>query len=715
MSEASGGHSGSWPSYALPRGTIVHGYKIVGFLGSGGFGVTYLARDEVEQPFAIKEYFPRDFATRHGLTVVASSEDDAPLFEECLDRFRREARALVRLSNSSGTNDGIVGVVTYFTANGTAFLVMKYVEGVNLKDVLNKEKGGLAPQRVSALLSQLLSSVGAVHRAGLFHRDIKPANIMLRGDGRAVLIDFGSSREATVGPNRPHTQIYSLGYSPLEQMLGQRQGAFSDIYAIGAVCYHAIGGKVVASLIRHNTVLAGRPDPQPSAEQVGAGRYPPPLLQAIDAALAINPEKRPQSVDAMLAILAPGKGADKAPVAGVSPLPASRTARSWKKPLVLAGGTAAVIVALLAFAPGLKGLLSSGGAGAPGTGPPAPVAARSAPLPDSRAIGPDKAGPGPVTTSPPPLVPQRPGSPEAADPSSGARVQGGSVASPTPAPRPPAPKPTEFPIDVATEQTILNHSSAETGQEPAIYRFRENPRILVLDFAFLRDHGRMLNRAAALVEKNLPHDRVLNDDELDAAIRASGDTLETFDYGHDYGAASLVRFFTLADRDKIPLLDEEEALRRLIRQEGWFAPNARASLISIPRIGADMNISRLARATILLHELSMAEYFTNPPYALFVHRFWTQTLTADECDGIRHYLRSLGYDPNLDEVMENEAQAYLMFTKSPEFFKPDMVGMTPARLTELRSLYLSSMPPGWLRDRLNQFLAEINSEGGSRR
>ena len=82
-----------------------------------------------------------------------------------------------------------------------------------------------------------------------------------------------------------------------------------------------------------------------------------------------------------------------------------------------------------------------------------------------------------------------------------------------------------------------------------MFRFAANPRILVLDFASLREQGMMLNRVAALVEKaGLPHDRVLTDSELDQAIHAQGDTVETFYYGHDYSAAALVRFFALADR-----------------------------------------------------------------------------------------------------------------------------------------------------------------------
>ena len=265
------------------------------------------------------------------------------------------------------------------------------------------------------------------------------------------------------------------------------------------------------------------------------------------------------------------------------------------------------------------------------------------------------------------------------------------------------PAPAEFNFATASEQQILDHVPAPGASDPTVFRFAPNPRILVLDFASLREQGQMLNRVAALVEKSgLPHDRVMTGYEIAAAIRANGDTVETFYYGHDYDAGSVIRFFALADRDNIRLAREEDRLGRLIREAGWFEPNTQAALISVPQVGADAHVTRAARATILHHELSHGEYFTNPAYVAFVHQFWTQTLTAAERDRIRGYLRSAGYDQELEEVMENEAQAYLIFTDGAEFFAPQLIGMTQARLTELRSLFFRTMPAGWLRDSARQ-------------
>jgi hypothetical protein len=400
-----------WPSFALPRGTVVNGYRIERVLGSGGFGITYLALDLLEQRFAVKEYYPRQFAAREHLTVRPTSREDAPLFDECRERFLREARALVKLGQIAGASDGIVRVQTYFEAFGTCFLVMDYVEGRSLANVLRQEPGGLAPERVRSLLGQLLDSIRVVHRAGLVHRDIKPANVILRDSDRLVLIDFGSTRQAALGETTTYTQIYTGGYAPPEQMLGLRQGEFSDIYAIGAVCYRAIGGMVVDALSRQHALAEGRPDPQPSAVSIGAGRYSNQLLAAIDAALAVDVERRPQSADAMLDIL----GAGEPTPARVAPAGASGARRvTW----ITAGGVAALGVAAAIYlllpspAPPPKKVGAPAQtatapepaqtAAVPVPAPPAPVPIQQTPPPREAIVAPP---PSSVSEPAPPLVP----------------------------------------------------------------------------------------------------------------------------------------------------------------------------------------------------------------------------------------------------------------------------------------------------------------------
>ncbi len=278
-----------------------------------------------------------------------------------------------------------------------------------------------------------------------------------------------------------------------------------------------------------------------------------------------------------------------------------------------------------------------------------------------------------------------------------------------PEPHPPAPV-AALPKPAAVEPAfrIRTATELEIGEDvPAsltVFRYADNPRILVLDFASLREQGEMLNRIAAFEEKaGLPHDRVLTDTELYAAIHAQGDTVETFYLGHDYAAASLARFFALADSEGIQLDSQEEKLRALLRQEGWLSPGVAAGLISLPAVGSDPRITASTRAAILRHELSHGEFFSNPIYAEYVRSFWLAELTAEERNAVRGFLAKENYDVREELLVVNEMQAYLMFTRDPMFFTPDLVGMTQQRLAELQARFLAGMPNGWLRNVLADY------------
>lgn len=250
-------------------------------------------------------------------------------------------------------------------------------------------------------------------------------------------------------------------------------------------------------------------------------------------------------------------------------------------------------------------------------------------------------------------------------------------------------------VRMADEAEILAHQPSAT----TVFRFASNRRVLVLYFASLLEQGLMLNRAAALMEKvGLPRDRVLRDDELDAAIAASGDTMETFYYGHDYAAEDLVRFFALADRDGVRLREQEEWLRRLLTQEGLLAPGARGALISVPAVGAVPDIDAKMRAVILRHELAHAEFFTNRPYADYVRQFWREGLGEEGRAVFRRYLAAQNYDPALEDLMANEMQAYLMHTPDLRVFNAAALGVAPEVVDRWQAEFLLGMPNGWLRD-----------------
>jgi hypothetical protein len=254
-------------------------------------------------------------------------------------------------------------------------------------------------------------------------------------------------------------------------------------------------------------------------------------------------------------------------------------------------------------------------------------------------------------------------------------------------------------LPLADEATILAHRSDSL----AIFRLAPNPSVLVLDFPTLGEQGRMLNRIAALVEKSgMPRDRVLDDAALEAAIRSSGGTPETYYYGHNYRAADLARFFALADRDGVRLNAEEERLRAMLRGIGWLEPGAGGALVSVPHAGVEPWLDQRARSAMLRHELSHGEFFTSPAYAAQVWRFWREMLTERERERFRAALSEASYDPEQEEVMANEAHAFLFHTPDDRFFNPGSLGLSQARLAELQAAFRAGMPEGWLRDAMGR-------------
>lgn len=255
-------------------------------------------------------------------------------------------------------------------------------------------------------------------------------------------------------------------------------------------------------------------------------------------------------------------------------------------------------------------------------------------------------------------------------------------------------RPPTVPVHVADREEIL----AARPTQLLVFRFRPAQDIVVLDFPTLHQQGEMLNRVAALIEKaGVPRDRVLNDAELAAAIRASGDTPDTYYYGHDYRAADLVRFFRLMARDHIAPNPEERRLRALLGQFHWFQPGAVGAIITLPGPGVAPGLDPAGRATILEHELSHGAYFTVPAYDVYAQHFFYDVLDHSERELFRRFLSSQGYDTAIADLVVNETQAYLMFTADPRFFSASLLGMAPRRLQALRALYWPGIPVAWLK------------------
>jgi hypothetical protein len=263
-----------------------------------------------------------------------------------------------------------------------------------------------------------------------------------------------------------------------------------------------------------------------------------------------------------------------------------------------------------------------------------------------------------------------------------------------PSPAPPS-GPPRIAVTSADEATIL----ADRSPDLRVFAFAADPRVLVLSFATLHAQGLMLNRLGAFVEKaGVPRDRVLADPELEAAILRAGETADTYNYGHDYRAADLARFFDTAAREGVPLRPDEQRLGELLVQRAMLAPGAVGAVISIPPETTNPPVGAAARATILRHELSHAAYFTDPAYAAYARLFWETVLTEEQRAGFRRFLVGEGYDGKNEDLMLNEAQAYLIHTRDRRFFDPKLAGLSDAEADRLREIFLRDMPEGWLRD-----------------
>ena len=254
-------------------------------LGVGGFGLTYLALDgNLNLKVAIKEYLPEDIATRGAdQSITPRSPDTAETFGWGKQRFMDESRTV-----ASFRHPNIVRVMRFFEGNGTAYMVMEFVEGAALSDWI-KTRRPLVQAQAASLIGPLLDGLQVVHKAGFLHRDIKPGNIYIREDGTPVLLDFGSARQKST----ELTAVVSPGFAPFEQYHTQgNQGPWSDLYALGGVLYWMVTGNKP-----HEAAARIKADTMPSALQAAdRSLYRPEFLSAIDWALAPNEDQRPQSV-----------------------------------------------------------------------------------------------------------------------------------------------------------------------------------------------------------------------------------------------------------------------------------------------------------------------------------------------------------------------------------------------------------------------------------
>ena len=231
----------------LKVGTVLHGtYRIDSYLSSGGFGNTYVATHiNFNEKYAIKEFFMKGVNERDGnnTAVSVSNSEKVTEFTEQLEKFKKEARRLRQLNNPH-----IVRVYDLFDENGTAYYVMDYINGENLKEKLKRTKKPISEGEAADILIQVLDALQEVHSNGIWHLDLKPANVMQDIDGTVKLIDFGASKQfnsKTGGALSTSSVTYTNGFAPIEQMEKsyEKLGPWTDFYALGATLYNVLANQ----------------------------------------------------------------------------------------------------------------------------------------------------------------------------------------------------------------------------------------------------------------------------------------------------------------------------------------------------------------------------------------------------------------------------------------------------------------------------------------
>ncbi len=284
----------------LPADTILENFRILGTLGGGGFSIVYLAEElESGRQFVIKEYMPGRLATRKDDDTVMPVDDNSVMaFQKGRMMFFQEASTLATLQH-----DNVVNVRSFFRANNTVYMALYYDEGVDLQNYISKRNGRLSEKFLLTVFPPLIEALKMIHERGYLHLDIKPGNIQIRHGGNPLLLDFGAIHQRQLSRHDQVGHVTSHGYSPIEQYnRNGYMGPWTDIYALGATFYTCMGGRPpTAANTRHEN------DTMQPAARAFRKHYSKSLLEAVDWALEINPEHRPQTLEDFRQALQPVK------------------------------------------------------------------------------------------------------------------------------------------------------------------------------------------------------------------------------------------------------------------------------------------------------------------------------------------------------------------------------------------------------------------------
>ncbi len=288
----------------LKPGTELLGgqYKIEQYLNAGGFGVTYIARDSLDRKVVIKECFPSAFCHRVGENLQVRSRSNEEKVRTIVDRFEQEARALAKFSHPN-----IVGVHQVFKQNNTAYMVLDYVSGKDISEMVEANDPMLTQANVVMLLTKLLKAVGFVHGHSMLHRDISPDNILVTQQGEPILIDFGAAKEKLPGDTRALSTLRAVkdGYSPQEFYIAEsEQNPASDLYSLAATFYYVVTREVPSdSQTRLAAIASDQTDPVVPLAKRSTDLYDAAFCSALDKAMSVLLKDRVQSAEEWLAMM----------------------------------------------------------------------------------------------------------------------------------------------------------------------------------------------------------------------------------------------------------------------------------------------------------------------------------------------------------------------------------------------------------------------------
>jgi serine/threonine protein kinase len=288
--------SKAYSNKALPAGTVLREWRLEDVLGVGGFGIVYKAKGiYFGELVAIKEYFPSSISERDAeATVVPIDSDAEEVHALGLKKFVEEAKLLWNLSTPT-RHPNIVSVRSLFEIHGTAYIVMDFEDGTSLSKML-KQGRRFNEAALSGIIRPVAEGLDRAHRVGVLHRDIKPPNILVNENGRPVLIDFGSARFETGEATSTKVTFHTPPYAALEQYVKTyKQGPWTDIYALGVVAYECITGEKPPEVLER--LHGGLGEPLAEGRWPGFGKQ---FLAAVDAAMAVRPDDRPQTISEWL-------------------------------------------------------------------------------------------------------------------------------------------------------------------------------------------------------------------------------------------------------------------------------------------------------------------------------------------------------------------------------------------------------------------------------